>query len=190
MKDFDITIQFCMAHLIRDIKFLTALPDKETKEYGQRLLNEVKDMFGIIHNHENMSPEEFDRALEKSKEKIISVALKDVPSQPDKNGKETKREAQNMANRFRNHGKAYFEFITTPQIDPTNNIAEQAIRFIVIDRHVTQGTRSIKGRESCERIWTVIGTCALQGKSAFEFILKSVQAYFNDTAAPSLLDTS
>jgi len=190
MKDFDIIIQFCMAHLIRDIKFLTALPDKETKEYGQRLLNEVKDMFGIIHNHENMSPEEFDRALEKSREKIIGVALKDVPSQPDKNGKETKRGAQNMANRFRKHGKAYFEFITTPQIDPTNNIAEQAIRFIVIDRHVTQGTRSIKGRESCERIWTVIGTCALQGKSAFEFILKSVQAYFNDTAAPSLLDTS
>ena len=48
-----------------------------------------------------------------------------------------------MANRFRTHGKAYFEFITTPGIGPTNNAAEQAIRFIVIDRHVTQGTRKV-----------------------------------------------
>jgi hypothetical protein len=35
------------------------------------------------------------------------------------------------------------------------------------DRHVTQGTRSIKGRKSNERLWTVIATCALQGRSAF-----------------------
>jgi len=42
--------------------------------------------------------------------------------------------------------EAYFRFITTPGIDPTNNLAEQAIRFVVIDRHITQGTRSEKGR--------------------------------------------
>jgi transposase len=41
-----------------------------------------------------------------------------------------------MATRFRLHGEAYFTFITTPGLDPTNNIAEQAIRFIVIDRHI------------------------------------------------------
>ena len=92
-----------------------------------------------------------------------------------------------MAKRFRKHGKAYFEFITTPGMDPTNNIAEQAIRFIVIDRHVTQGTRSAKGRRASERLWTVIATCALQGRSAFEFILQAVQAYFQDTTPPSLL---
>ena len=191
MKDFDVTIQFCIAHLIRDIRFLLSLPDRETKKYGKRLLNEVKNMFKIIHNRNEMTKEDFSEALVSSKEKILEAALVDVPSKLDKNGKQIKREAQNIANRFRNHGKEYFEFITTPGIDPTNNVAEQAIRFIVIDRHVTQGTRSIKGRQSSERIWTVIATCALQGKSAFEFILKSVQAYFNETPAPSLLqDTS
>ena len=92
-----------------------------------------------------------------------------------------------MAQRFRKHGKAYFQFITTPGIDPTNNVAEQAIRFIVIDRHVTQGTRSIKGQRACERLWTVIGTCALQGRSAFAFILQAVQAFFQDKNPPSLL---
>ena len=85
-----------------------------------------------------------------------------------KNGKEQKREACNMAKRFRKHGKADFEFITTPGMGPTTNIAEQAVRFVVIDHRITQGARSKAGRESNERLWTVVGTCALQGRSADE----------------------
>jgi hypothetical protein len=50
------------------------------------------------------------------------------------------------------------KFLTTPGMDPTNNVAEQAIRFIVIDRLVTQGTRSTKGQRANERLWTVIAT--------------------------------
>jgi transposase len=129
-------------------------------------------------------------ALEDAKEKITTAALNDVASNLDKNGKEEKREAQNMANRFRLHGKEYFQFITTPGMDPTNNVAEQAIRFVVIDRHVTQGTRSEKGRQSNERLWTVVATCALQGRSAFNFILESVKAYFHNQPVPSLLPDS
>ena len=190
MKDFNVSIQFCIAHLIRDIRFLITLKDQETKAYGQKLLDEVKNMFKVIHDRENMTPETFITALEDAKEKITTAALNDVPSNLDKNGKEEKREAQNMANRFRLHGKEYFQFITTPGMDPTNNVAEQAIRFVVIDRHVTQGTRSEKGRQSNERLWTVVATCALQGRSAFNFILESVKAYFRNQPAPSLLPDS
>jgi len=189
MKDFNVSIQFCIAHLIRDIRFLTTLTDAETKAYGQKLLDEVKNMFKLIHDRGSMTPQTFTTALEHAKQKIITAALNDVPSRVNKKGKEEKREAQNMANRFRLHGKAYFEFITTPGIDPTNNVAEQAIRFVVIDRLVTQGTRSAKGRQSNERLWTVIATCSLQGRSAFNFILESVKAYFHDQPAPSLLDS-
>jgi len=190
MKDFNVSIQFCIAHLIRDIRFLTTLTDAETKAYGQKLLDEVKNMFKVIHDRDSMTPQTFTTALEHAKQQIITTALNDVPSKVNKKGKEEKREAQNMANRFRLNGKAYFEFITTPGIDPTNNVAEQAIRFVVIDRHVTQGTRSVKGRQSNERLWTVIATCSLKGRSAFNFILESVKAYFHDQPAPSLLDSS
>ena len=31
MKDFNVMVQFCIAHLIRDIKFLTTLPDEQTQ---------------------------------------------------------------------------------------------------------------------------------------------------------------
>ncbi len=186
MNDFSVTVQFCIAHLIRDIRFLIGLKDAETKAYGKKLLENYRKLFKIIHNQENMSPEAFKQGLEKAKQDILTVAL-EPPSSLDKFGKETKNEAQNMANRFRKHGDAYFEFITSPQIDPTNNLAEQAVRFVVIDRYITQGTRSENGRTSCERIWTVVSTCSLQGHSAYDFILKAVNAYFHNEPAPSLL---
>jgi hypothetical protein len=187
MKDFNVSIQFCIAHLIRNIRFLETLPDEETKAYGRKLLDEIRNMFKVIHHHDNLTPEGFQLALENAKKMIMSAALENVPSKLDNNGKEEKREARNMAERFLSYGESYFRFITTPGIDPTNNVAEQAIRFIVIDRHITQGTRSIKGRKSNERLWTVIATCSLQGISAFNFILKSVKAYFYNQPAPSLI---
>ena len=187
MKDFNVTLQFCIAHLIRDVKYLTGLPDAQTKVYGKKLLAAIKDMFKIIHDRENLEPDDFDRAMGYAREKIMDAALKDVPSRLDKNGKEQKREAFNMARRFRKNGKAYFEFITTPGMGPTNNIAEQAVRFVVIDRRITQGTRSKTGRETNERLWTVVGTCSLQGRSAFEFILAAVHAHFCGKPEPSLL---
>jgi transposase len=91
--------------------------------------------------------------------------------------------------RFGQHGKAYFEFVTTPGVEPTNNLAEQAIRFVVIDRHVTQGTRGEKGRRWCERIWTMIATCSQQGRSVFDYLHAAVEAYFQQAPAPSLLPT-
>lgn len=190
MKDFNITLQFCIAHLIRDIKYLTGLPDAQTKAYGKKLLAAVKEMFKVIHGRETLAPDTFDRALENARQTIMDTALTDVPSKLDKNGKETKREAFNMAKRFRDNGKAYFVFITTPGMAPTNNIAEQAVRFVVIDRRITQGTRSEKGRETNERLWTVVGTCAIQDRSAFEFILQAIRAYFRNLPTPSLLPGS
>ena len=187
LKDFNIALQFCIAHLIRDIRFLITLTDPETKAYGKKLLDEVKSLFKVIPNRESMTPQTFTAALEQAKQQIITAALNDVPSRMNPKGKEEKREAQNMANRFRRHGKAHFEFITTPGLDPTHNVAEQAIRLVVIDRLVTQGRRSLKGRQSSERLWTVIATCALQGRSAFNFILASVKAHFQNQPAPSLL---
>ncbi len=92
-----------------------------------------------------MSQRDFKSAMEKTKARILHIAINEVPIRIIEDGNEELNHAQNMANRFRRHGEAYFCFITTPGMDPTNNVAEQAIRFIVIDRYVTQGpTPSIR----------------------------------------------
>jgi transposase len=178
MRKFDVLVQFCMAHLIRDVKFLLTLPRREDQAYGQRVRDALRELFAVIHRREKMTAAGFRQALETARQQVLQAATTGVP--------DTKH-ARNLAKRFRENGEAYFRFITTPGIDPTNNLAEQAMRFVVIDRHITQGTRSEKGRRWCERIWTVIATCAQQGRAVFQFLLDSVQARLSGTLPPSLL---
>ena len=71
------------------------------------------------------------------------------------------RDSQNLKKRFERHGAAYFQFVTTPDVEPTNNLAEQAIRFVVIDRRITQGTRSEGGRNWYRT--DLDGDCQLRG---------------------------
>lgn len=181
MKDFGGVLQFCLAHLIREVKFLLELPDAATRAYGQRFLESLRELFHIIHRREELTPQSFERRLEAQRREILHVALTRVPSST---------EARNLAERMRTHGESYFRFITTPGIEPTNNLVEQAIRFVVQDRHVTQGTRSEKGRLWCERIWSILATCEEQGISAFHFIRDAVEAYFAGAPAPRLLSAS
>ena len=177
MGDFDVLVQFCLAHLIRDVKFLADLPDQVTANYGRRLLEELRRLFHVIHRRELMPATRFQRALERARDRVLKVGQRAPP----------RIEARNLANRFRRHGAAYFRFITTPGIAPTNNLAEQAIRFVVQDRHVTQGTRSPRGRRWCERIWTATATCAQQNRSVFEYLHQTLVAHFAGRPTPSLL---
>ena len=178
MRECDITIQFCLAHLIRDVKFLTTLPDAATKAYGERLRQALKGLFEVIHRRDELSPVAFERQLKAARDVVLNAGMTDVPPT---------RQAENMALRFRKHGAAFFTFITTPDVEPTNNSAEQAIRFVVIDRHITQGTRSETGRRWSERIWTTIATCAGQGRSVFGYLKESVENWLNGLPSPSLL---
>jgi transposase len=178
MRKFNVLVQFCMAHLIRDVKFLLTLPGPADRAYAERLRGALRELFAVIHRREGMTAMGFRKALEAAREQVLKAATTRVP--------DTKH-AQNLAKRFRKHGEAYFRFITTPGIEPTNNLAEQAIRFVVIDRRITQGTRSEKGRCWCERIWTVVATCAQQGRAVFQFLLDSVHAHLSGAAPPSLL---
>jgi transposase len=178
MRKFGVLVQFCMAHLIRDVKFLLTLPGREDQTYGRRVREALRELFAVIHRRQTMPAVGFQKALKAAREQVLLAGTTCVP--------ETKH-ARNLAKRFRQHGEAYFRFITTPGVEPTNNLAEQAIRFVVIDRRITQGTRSEKGRRWCERIWTVIATCAQQGRAVFQFLLDSVQAHLSGATPPSLL---
>ena len=177
MRSFDVTVQFCLAHLIREVKFLTTLPGFDDVFYGVRLLEALKDLFGVIHRREQLTAGEFTRQLHAAKAHVLEVGTRD----------EGTEHTGRMAKRLRKYGEAYFTFLTTPGVKPTNNTAEQAIRFVVIDRLVTQGTRGEVGQRWSERMWTTLASCSQQGRSAFAFLHEAVRAYFAGEQAPSLL---
>jgi transposase len=177
-REFGALLQFCLAHLIRDVKYLTTVPDARDRAYGERLREALRRLFGVIHRREELSVAAFQSQLEAARAEVLRCGTWDVP--------ET-RPSRNLAKRLEAHGASYFRFLTTPGLEPTNNLAEQAIRFVVLDRLVTQGTRSESGNRWCERIWTVIATCAQQGRSVFAYLEAAVRAWFAGTESPSLL---
>ena len=181
MGDCGVTVQFCLAHLIRDLKFLAEHPDPRNRTYGRRLLHAARELFAVIHRREQMTPTAFANALEDAGNALAGAAIDRVPATDA---------ARNLAERFATHGDSYLRFVTTPGIEPTNNLAEQAIRFVVLDRVVTHGTRGTTGQRWSERIWTALATCAQQGRSAFDFLRATVAAYFDDRPGPSLLPNS
>src|SRR3954452_3370415 len=146
-REFGVVLQFCLAHLIRDVKYLTTLPDARDRAYGERLREALRQLFAVIHRRDELPAAAFRGQLEAARAEVMRCGTGEVP--------ET-RHGRNLARRFEAHGESYFRFVTTPGVEPTNNLAEQAIRFVVIDRLITQGTRSEAGNRWCERIWTVI----------------------------------
>jgi hypothetical protein len=129
MREFDIRIQFCLAHLIREVKYLTTLPDGPTRAYGERFREALRRLFQVINERQQLPQAVFASRLEAARVEVMRQATEDVPPT---------RAAANLATRMGKYGGCYFRFITTPGVDPTNNSAEQAIRFVVIDRHITQ----------------------------------------------------
>ena len=177
LREMEVWLQLCWAHLIRDVKYLTTLPDRATRGYGHRLLSKIKTLFRAWHRRGQMPAERWEHAAADARREVLAVARR-APAAS---------EALNIAKRFRKHGAEYFTFLDTPGIEPTNNGPERQIRFLAIDRKITQGTRGEAGRRWCERIWTVLATCAQQGRSAFEFIHAAITAHFTDQPFPSLL---
>lgn len=177
MKRAPVTVQFCLAHLIRELRFLSESISKVIANYGQRLLDELKALFRLIHRRDSLCPETFQRRLQKISARFLRKARRTQAGGV----------AATLAKRFRTHGREYFTFITRPDIEPTNNIAERALRFCVIDRRITQGTRGRKGQRWCERFWTIQATCRQQGQRICQFIQQAVHDYFQGNQPNGLL---
>ena len=178
MGEHNVLVQFCLAHFIRDARFLAELADPATARYGRKVVRRLRHLFRVIHCRERYaSPAVFQRALERARDRLRETVLR----APDR------REAQNLAQRFRKHGAAYLLFVTTPGLEPTNNLAEQALRFVVLERRITQGTRTVKGRTARETLWTIAATCRQQGRSLYRYLVHAVSAHFSRQPLPSLM---
>ncbi len=175
---FDVRMQYCMAHLIREIRFLAEHNVKKLSRWGKELLEWLKKLFDTLHRRDQLTAKGFIRSMEK----IKAGFLRRMRRPPDH------KLAKKLAKRFK--GKAaddYFRFLTEPDIEPTNNGTERQIRPVVIDRRITQGTSGDAGMRWCERIWTALATCKKQKRNVFDFIHRTLLAHWTNTCYPELL---
>jgi len=77
-----------------------------------------------------------------------------------------------------------FAFIFHEGVEPTNNIAERALRFAVQWRKICFGSQSEAGMRFTERILTVTKTCRLQGKNPFHYLTRVMETAAKNPPSP------
>jgi len=175
---FDVRVQYCMAHLIREIRFLAEHSVEKLARWADGLLEWLKKLFKTLHRRNKLTAKGFLRSMEQIKYGFLRL----VRRPPDH------KLAKKLARRFRGEASEdYFRFLTEPKLDPTNNGTERQIRPVVIDRRITQGTRGYTGMRWCERIWTALATCKKQNQNVFKFIHHTLVAHWTNTCYPELL---
>jgi hypothetical protein len=79
--------------------------------------------------------------------------------------------ARTLQGRIRRYSRQWLTFLDHPGVTPTNNLAEEAIRFLVVLRKVTFGSRTRAGARRMGTMMTVIQTCKRQGRNVIKFLV-------------------
>jgi transposase len=85
---------------------------------------------------------------------------------------------------------AMWTFVDHPDVEPTNNVAERALRPAVIWRNTSFGSQSQGGSEFVARMLTVSSSLKAQGRSVLDFLTQSCQAARWGTTPPTLTPIS
>jgi len=85
------------------------------------------------------------------------------------------------------HWDALWTFRRVEGIEPTNNLAERALRHAVLWRKGCFGSRSAAGCRFVERMLSVRATCVQQQRSLFAFVSEAVEAAWAGRTAPILV---
>jgi hypothetical protein len=79
--------------------------------------------------------------------------------------------AARLQKRIRRYRNEWLTFMDHPGVSPTNNLAEQALRAVVILRKQTFGSRTKAGAKRLGTMMTVIETAKRQGKNVLKFLV-------------------
>ncbi len=164
--------QFCLAHLVRDLKFLAEHPSAIAKAWGKGMLTLIRKMLQARQNGANS----------KEVERLTAALTKQCAD------KLAQKDAERVARRLRNHMECFVRFLADPLAEATNNRAERGLRPTVLHRKCTQGTRSEAGDRTHERLQTLVATARQQGRSAYAFLVKAIEATMRGTMQPSMLN--
>jgi transposase len=84
---------------------------------------------------------------------------------------------------------ALWTFIDLPDVEPTNNAAERAIRRAVLWRKGSFGSHSPAGSRFAERMLTIAATLKQQDRNVVDYITAACVESVHGGSAPSLLPT-
>jgi transposase len=156
--------QSCLAHLIREAKGLSERNDPALSRPGAWALKELRLLCRMAKERPSVGQWNLFYAR-----LIRLIGL--YRDQPD--------EAGRFVRRLRREMGSLWLFLLENGVASTNNHAERTLRFAVLWRKRSFGTRGEKGNAFVERILSLRQTCRLQGKRTFPVLLDAMHAYLH-----------
>lgn len=178
--------QLCWAHLIRKLKGLKdSRSSPDAYRFSTNMLKEAGRLFSYRHaflETDNVTREELWLATALIRGRMKRQCNHYLESED--------ASVRTRAKRFLKIWEYLFVFLLHDGVEPTNNVAERALRPAVQWRKICFGSKSEKGERFTERILTVTRTCRMQGRNPFEYLAGLVTASFANNPLPSLLPES
>lgn len=172
--------QLCWAHLVRHFKGF-----EDHGVHGKRIGLALQECSGRMFDHWHrvrdgtLKRSSFQQYMRPIRSEILNLlrqgSLCDVPKVAGCCREILKLQA------------ALFTFVRVEGVEPTNNIAEQAVRRPVLWRKGSFGTDSENGSRFVERILTAVATLRMQKRNVLDYVTSACEARLRGQDAPSLL---
>ena len=174
-------LQWCWAHLKRDIEKLIDSPDGQVKRFGHDLMRQHRELFEYWRQYKagKIKWSTFRAYVRPIRRGVAELLVRGKYS-----GNAKLVGFCEGLSAGRDH---LWRFTHVEGIEPTNNTAERALRPAVIHRKLSFGTQGASGSRFLERMLTVSETCRLQNRNAYAYLIAAMKASFNGRPAPSLL---
>lgn len=171
--------QLCWAHLLRNVRALSERKGS-LAVWAADVLALSEMVFRLWHAFRGGT---LDRAMLAAALEPIQLALKALLER----GSRRYDAAEGLSHELLAHWDALWTFVRLEGVEPTNNLAEQALRPAVLWRKGCFGAHSAQGNRFVERILTVSATCSQQHRHLLSFLTDAVDAYWQDLPAPKLV---
>jgi transposase len=168
------------AHLKRDFQ---ALVDRggEAEPIGRWRLAEIERLFALWHR---FRAGDFDR--QELRRRLIPLQAR-LGRLLQRGQESLDRKAAGLCRELLKWWPALWTFARVEDVEPTNNVAERALRPAVLWRKGSFGSDGEIGSRFAERLLTVVATCRQQGRPLLDVLVAAGEAVLRGTAAPSLL---
>ncbi len=152
-------LQFCQAHLIRDIAFLETLSHRPGIRWAGKLLELFRKLFRKHHQRPGATAHKsFAKSLDNIRRAILALVAR-APAQP-----EARNIQEQLSARYK---REYFTFLESPHIAPTNNFTLSRTLRLCGDRpqtHPRHPRRHRRGQTWCQApSWSVLATLPHSG---------------------------
>ena len=154
----------CIAHHLRAIHEARASPGAEDSSYLRRWKLLFQAVLILHRLREKLSAEFFAARVT-----ALRAWLGRLLEEPCAHGAEVR-----IRNRLAKHVPDLVRCLEEPEVEPTNNRAERALRPAVIARKLSCGNKTEAGRRTWEILASLAATCCQKGEDFVDFLARRI----------------